>query len=191
MMLEDVLCTLKDRILESGFVKQFYEYTELIQRGSIIAPGYYIGGGNYDLVYDFDVNGSGYVRKRGEVSIQLDAVKTSMLGCTDDNEFLIVSYPLRAVLGVPKVLLGDNSYSDDRLFAEMVVIFGGSYTASNVQDAGTTIQSYSTDSLSIWRTEVQGVDYQMNFRLAYISIDFNLSFNVSKSCMPEVCGYGY
>jgi len=114
-----------------------------------------------------------------------------MLGCTDDNEFLIVSYPLRAVIGVPKVLLGDNAYSDDRLFAEMVVIFGGSYTASNVQDAGTTIQSYSTDSLSIWRTEVQGVDYQMNFRLAYISIDFNLSFNVSKSCMPEVCGYGY
>lgn len=191
MILEDVLCTLKDRVTESGFVNQFYEYCELIERNSIIAPAYYMGGGEYKLVHDFDVNGAGYVRKTGTISIGIDNQKMNLVACAEDNAFLTINYPLRAVLGVPRNLLGDNAYSDDRLFAEMAVIFGGSYSATDVQDVGTVIRSYETDALNIWSQEVKNVDYQMNFKLSYIAIDFDLVFTVSKNCLPEVCGYGY
>jgi len=189
MILEDVLCTLRTRLLDSGFIKEFYEMTEPFTRGEVTAPGFYSGGGQYDHVHDFDVDGAGYCRKRGDVSIQSDDVKNDLLGCSDD--FIIMNFPMRSVIAVPKIHLGDNAYSDDRLFAEMVVIFGGDYSASGVQDISTSIVSYSTDTLSIWRQEVSGIDYQMNPKLAYIAIDFNLSFSVTKSCLPEVCGYGY
>lgn len=191
MILQDVLCDLKERLLESGFINEFYEYCELIKRDERTFPAYYIGGGEYKLVYDFDVNGAGYVRRTDDVRIETDFQRDAMLSCSDDNEFLNITYPLRAVLGVPKTLLGDDAYSDDRLFSEMVVIFGGSYEAANVQDVSTRILSYNTDSLDIWSREVQGVDHQMNFRLSYILINFNLTFSVNKSCLPEVCGYGY
>jgi len=190
MILEDVLCTLRTRLLDSGFIKEFYELTEMFTRGEVTAPGFYEGNGQYKHVHDFDINGAGYARKRGDVYIQLDASKGDMVACSSDD-FLILNYPMRAVIAVPKIHLGDNAYSDDRLFAEMAVIFAGDYSASRVQDISTSIQGYSTDALSIWKQEVSGIDYQMNPRLSYIAIDFNLTFSVTKSCLPEVCGYGY
>lgn len=125
MILEDVLCTLKERVLDSGFVSEFYEYCEIIQRGGATYPGYYTGLGQYDPVYDFDMNGAGYVRKRSEVSIEYNNELNSLTACSDVNQIVDMSYPLRAVFGVPRKLLGDDAYSDDRLFSEMAVIFSG------------------------------------------------------------------
>lgn len=191
MILEDVLFTLKERVLHSGFISEFYEYCELIKRDEAIYPAYYIGSGQYDPVYDFDVSGAGYVRKRSEVSIAYNTQLNELTSCSDDNQILDMSYPLRAVFGVPRKLLGDDAYSDDRLFSEMVVLFSGSYTSTDASEIATKIRSFNTDSLTIWTSEVKGVDYQMLFELAYIAIDFDIVFTVNKDCLAQVCGYGY
>lgn len=191
MILEDVLCTLKDRVIDSKFVRVFYEYCELIQRDGITYPAYYVGKGDYDLVYDFDVNGAGYVRKNGTVSIDTNEMMMEAIACSDDDAYIDISYPMIAVLGVPKSKLGDSAYSDDKLFSEMAALFTGGYEATNVMNVATKIQSYETDGIAIYNTEVQGTEYRIKAELAYISIEFNITFTVAKSCLAEACGYGY
>lgn len=190
MMLQDVLCTIKNRLIESGYFNVFYEYCELFQRDGVVQPGYYIGGGQYQPVMDFDVNGTGYIRKRSDVSINEDSNLTQLTGCITDT-FINVSYPMRMVVGVPRVKLNDDAYSDDLLFGEIASILDGSYSSTNVTSVDVNIVSYDTDSLSLWSQEVKGIDYQMNFRLSYLAIDFNLVFTLKQSCMAQVCGYGY
>lgn len=190
MMLEDILCQMKENLLETGYFNAFYEYCELIDRNEIIFPAQYVGGGEYKSVMDFDVNGSGYTRKRDKVYIRQSTKYSAITSCEDDT-ILEITYPLRMVMGVPKVKLSDTAYSDDALFSEIAAVIGGSYSASRIIDVSTEILAYDTDSLSIWPTEVKGQAYQMNFRLSYIAIDFNLIITANQSCLAKICGYGY
>ena len=187
MILQDVLCSVKDAVLASGLVNQFYEYCELKRRDDRVYPTYYIGGGEVQQVQDFDVNGSGYIRKRGGVSVT-DSPLPSVTAC-DDITLLNITYPMRMVLGVPKAKLHDSAYSDDRLFYEILPILDADYTATSVQSVDINVRSYDTDALNIWSQEVKGFDYQMHFRLAYIAIDFDIVFTVQSNCIREVC-YG-
>lgn len=188
MILQDVLCSIKDALLSSGLVNKFYEYCELTRRDDRVYPTYYTGGGQVDQVQDFDVNGAGYIRKRGGVSIA-NSPLPSVTAC-DDITLLRISYPMRMVLGVPKSNLHDSPFSDDRLFYEILPILDADYTATSVQSVDLNVRSYDTDSLNIWSQEVKGFDYQMHFRLAYIAIDFDIVFTVQSDCIREVC-YGY
>lgn len=192
MILKEYLCQLSQAIQEAGLVNTFHEYCELIQRDGVTYPAYYTSGGEYMLVHDFDSSGNGYIRKRGEVSLQPARAELQMTACSDgSSDMMTLSYPLRLVMGVPKSRLEDDAYSDDRLFYELFEILGTYYPVTDVQDQDIIIRSFDTDALSIWSKEVQGVDYQMLFRLSYISIDFDLTFTVSKACLKQSCGYGY
>lgn len=189
MILQEYLCSLRDALIDQGLVNTFHEFCEQIQRDGVTYPAYYDKGGEYVLVHDFDTNGNGYIRKRGTVSLQ-PSRETSFTACKDDNDYILMTYPLRLVMGVPKDKLNDNAYSDDQLFFNIADIIGTGYSVTNVQDTSVTLRSYNTDALSIWSQEVRGVDYQMLFRLSYISIDFDVTFTVRKSCLKEICAYG-
>jgi hypothetical protein len=189
MILQEYLCALRDAIIERGMVNTFYPYCEQIERDGITFPAQYISGGEYKQVQDFDVNGNGYIRKRGSVSVALNR-SSSFTACEDDNAIVNLTYPLRMVLGVPKANLRDDAYSDDLLMFEMFEIIGTTYNVTNVQDVSNQVRSFDTDSLTIWSQEVRGFDYQMHFRLSYIAVDFDVTFTVSKSCLKEQCN-GY
>lgn len=191
MILEDVLCDLKGLVMDTGLFNQFYEYTEMIERDGRTFPAYYTGGGQYTPVYNLDVNGSGYIRKRGSVSIGLNSNYSKITACIDKNALLDITYPLRAVMAVPKIKLHDNAYSDDTLFSELSVVFGSSFSALPASEVFVSILGYDTDSLSIFAQEAKNVDHQIHFTLSYIAIDFNLNFTIARDCMPQACGYGY
>lgn len=187
MILQEVLCTLRDRMLDSGYVNVFYDYCELVRRDGITFPAYYNGGGEYIQVQSFDVNGAGYCRKRGKVSITPSRAMQSMTSCENEG-YVEMRYPLRIVLGVPRSKVGDDGYADDALFYEVASLLQG-FTATSVQSVSVQVKSYDTDSLSIWPSEVQGMDYQMLFTLCYLSIDFDLVFVVDTACIDQLCSY--
>lgn len=188
MILQEYLCGLRDAVIARGLVNEFHPYVEMIQRDGLTFPAEYIGQGDYKQVQNFDVGGSGYVRKRGSVPFSTSEV-ASFTACEDDNSINEITYPLRMVLGVPRTALGDNAFADDVLMYEMYSIVGTTYSVTNVQDVSVNLRSFDTDSLSIWPSEVRGFDYQMHFRLAYIAIDFDVVFTVSKDCLKQEC-YG-
>lgn len=190
MILEEVLCTLRDRLMETGYFNVFYEYCEQVQRADVTQPMYYLKGGQYKPVMDFDVNGAGYIRKNGKVSIRFNTSIPQVTSCADDA-LIDMSYPMRIVMGVPRTKLQDSAYSDDILFGEIMSVLGGSFSATNVSDTSISISDYDTDSLSIWPQEVKGMEYQMNFKLTYLAINFNIQFTLNQSCMVQACGYGY
>lgn len=190
MILEEVLCSLRDRFMDTGYFNVFYEYCERVQRGKIIEPQYYQKGGQYKPVMDFDVNGAGYIRKNGKTQMRFNSQYPQITSC-DDDSIIDLSYPMRIVMGVPKNKLQDSAYSDDLLFSELISILGGSFSATNVIDTSVSILNYDTDSLTIWSEEVSGIDYQMNFKLTYLAIDINITFTLKQSCMAQACGYGY
>lgn len=190
MMLQDILCHMKEKLMATGYFNAFYEYSELVERNEIVFPAQYVGGGEYKSVMDFDVNGSGYTRKRDKVYMRQSTKFSSVTSC-DTDTIVEMTFPLRMVVGVPKVKLSDTAYSDDALFSEVANVIGGTYSASRAIDVSTEILAYDTNSLSIWPTEVKGKPYQMNFRLSYIAVDFNLIITANQSCLAKICGYGY
>ncbi len=190
MILEDVLCDLKSQLLESGYFHVFYEYCEQIERDGITFPAQYLKAGEYKNVMDFDVNGAGYIRKRSAVSVKQNNTYQNVTSCVTDT-ILDVNFPLRLVAGVPRVKLNDNAFSDDFLFSELAAIITGSFSAAKTISISNSITSYDTDSISIWSNEVRGKDYQMNFKLSYVAIDFNLLITANANCMAQICGYEY
>lgn len=189
MILEEYLCSLRDAMISRGLVNTFHPFVEIIRRDERTFPAQYIGGGEYNQVHDFDTGGNGYVRQRGDMSVSLSRV-SSFTACEDDNAVVVLNYPLRLVMGVPKDRLNDNAYSDHTLVFEVFDIVGTTYSASNIQDVSVQIRSADTDSLSIWAKEVTGFEYQMLFRLSYVAIDFDVQFTVNKSCLKDQCN-GY
>lgn len=190
MILEQILCAVKDRLMSSGFFTQFYEYCSLVQDGTVTKPMYYIGKGEKVPVMDFDRNGSGYMRSTGPVRVSVNTSFPEVTACQDD---LIVDlvYPLRLVAAVPKEKLSDNAYSTDYLYYQIMGVLAANYNIPDVIDVRLSERSYTTDALTIWRSEVSGQDYQMLFSLAYLSIDFELKITAKKTCLIEDCAYGY
>ena len=85
MILEEVLCSVRDRLMESGYFNVFYEYCERVQKGKIIEPQYYQKGGQYKPVMDFDVNGTGYIRKNGKTQMRFNTSFPQITGCDSDS----------------------------------------------------------------------------------------------------------
>ena len=105
MILQDALCNIKDELMESGYFNRFYEYAELLPKGDQQYPQVYVKGGEYKAIYDFDVNGTGYIRKNGSAYSDQDVIQIQ--GCTAFNPMVDLVIPLRLVAVVPKIKLGD------------------------------------------------------------------------------------
>jgi hypothetical protein len=58
-----------------------------------------------------------------------------------------------------------------------------------VNDIEYKIKSYETDGLLVWKSEVSGVDHQMDFRYSYCSVDFDVLVIANLICLQDVCSY--
>lgn len=191
-MIQYIACDIKDKIMASGFVTEHYEFGTIIRRDDKTFPAMYIGGGNYETLSDKDINGHSYLRTTGKVTysnpLVTDNVKTSSCG---GDDFVQVNIPLRIVLTVPKSKLGDNAFSEQRLADEVLVILSDDITITEIvtRSINYNVTDIDTDPLSVWRGEVSGVDYQMNFRYAYIAVNFTAQVIINPSCLLDACQY--
>jgi hypothetical protein len=192
-MIQEICCNIADIVKSSGYVNTHFEFCELIKRGDMVYPAQYIGGGNYEPVLNNDVNGNSYLRKNGKTSFgappSKQNVKTKSCGGDDMVQMTI---PFRLVMVVPKSKLLDNAFSDELLVQEINSLLSNEgFTPTGASNFEYALTNYDTDSLSIWASEVKGVDYQMSFDYSYIAIDFNAVVVANPACIYQSCGYGY
>jgi len=187
-ILQTALCNLRDELMLSDYFTKLYEYAEVIEDGDKSYPQYYIGNGSYKRIYDFDTNGSGYIRKRGDISSSV--VGSSLQSCSDSNPMLDITVPLRLVCAVPKKKLNDNGFSDDTLAFDLIGYIGRRQSAvTGAQSVTGRVSSYSTDRNEIWHEEVKGVDKQVDLTLSFIAIEFTLTLRANLDCIKQNCNY--
>ena len=189
MILEDIMCDIKDRIEGTGYFSTIYELAEMTklvsEDGVREYPRYYIGKGQYKDLYNLDAN-VGYIRKRSDVD--LNELKDFAQSC--DSELMELLYPMRFVGGVKKEILGDDAYSDDKLVYETLEVLGGRVTnISNTRKVYVKPERYETDRNKVWSEEVRGIEVIINPKLVYLYIDFELSIEIKRSCLIPDC-YG-
>jgi len=195
MILQTALCNLKDELMESGYFNRFYEYAEMLQKGTEAYPQVYLGNGQYKAIYDFDVNGTGYIRKTGSAySDHVTDYDKRVTSCNDTNPLIDLAIPLRLVAAVPKSKLDDNSFSDDKLVFDLMgyiskkqpSISNGSEVVSTVHGK---VSAYQTDRTRVFSDEVTGIEKLIDLKLSFISIDFTLTFRASLNCIQTNCLY--
>lgn len=187
--IQTALCNIRDEIMLTGYFNRFYEYAEAIERGQQKFPQVYVGEGNYDPIYDFDVNGSGYIRKTSSVQLT-NVTNIKIQGCSDTNPLVDLILPLRLVAAVPKSKLNDNAFSDDKLCTELIAILNAKQAAVQfMQSVSGRVASYNTDRDTVWSNEVRGIDTMIDLNLSFISIDFYLTLRALQNCFTQNCDY--
>ncbi len=199
-MITTLFCDIAQRLKATGFFDVVYEYTELIDRGNgTIRPMYYKGKqSGYIDVQNFDKNGIGYIRKTSNVRIELDTSVVKITSCQEDMlSYATMTYPLRLVVAIPKDKLEDSPLVDDILVADLMGALQGDYfSTANDMDATSVrllINSYDTNSLSIWSSENKGVifDESVVYRFSYVAIDFNVQIKGKLTCLQNCLKNGY
>ena len=199
-MITTLFCDIAQRLKNTGFFDMVYEYTELIDRGNgTIRPMYYKGKqSGYIDVQNFDKNGIGYIRKTSNVRIELDTSVVKITSCQEDMlSYATMTYPLRLVVAIPKDKLEDSPLVDDILVADLMGALQGDYfSTANDMDATSVrllINSYDTNSLSIWSSENKGVifDESVVYRFSYVAIDFNVQIKGKLTCLQNCLKNGY
>lgn len=190
MFLEDALCNIKAELMTLGLFNVFYEYAELVPHPPEKYPEVYIGKGNYKPIYDFDVNGAGYIRKNGEVRINIVQDKNFIVTSCETFALLDVDFPLRLVAAIPKKKLSDNKYSDDQLAIDLIDVLHKEQTAIiGVNKTWGTVTSYDTDRDLVWLQEVTGIENTVKLDLSFIAINFKLTFRATADCIKRNCSY--
>lgn len=188
-IIQRALCDLKDELITSGYFTVFYEYAELLTGNDDRFPQVYVGRGQYKKIYDFDVNGSGYIRMNGSVGAQIITdERFQMTSCSDSNPLHDISFPFRLVAAVPKSKMLDDAFSDHTLTLDLMGYISKKLPAiGNVASVHGRVQSYTTDRERIWNNEVHGIEKTVKFDLALIAIDFTITMRTSLDCIRQTC----
>ena len=192
-MITYLYCDLADKLKASGYFESIFEYTEIIKRtDGTLRPMYYRGlKAGYVDVQNFDKNGSAYIRKRGNVSMQVDRTATRLTSCSDTIQMVTATIPLRLVVAVPKTQLEDSPLVDDILAADLIgVLQSDMQSTATAMDATSVIcavSGYDTDSVNIWQAENKGVtlDETKVYRFAYLAIDFICEIRGDVQCLQN------
>lgn len=192
-MITQLFCDIADKLKLSGYFESVYEYTEIIKRtDGTLRPMYYRGlKAGYVDVQNFDKNGSAYIRKRGNVSVQVDRSATRLTSCSDTVQMVTATFPLRLVVAVPKAQLEDSPLVDDILAADLIgVLQSDMQSTATAMDAVSVIcavSGYDTDSITIWEAENKGValDETKVYRFAYLAIDFICEIRGDVQCLQN------
>lgn len=184
-MIEQVISELNSRISELNIIEKLYGLCEIISDGEKTFPAEYCLN-EYTQVSDFDkYNGIGYHRLNGDISIQEN--EDSANGC---DQYVIRSYPMKFVCVIPRNTYKKNNndaYVDSKI-AENIE------SKITIRSNKTLIQLLSIDSLrvsperislnklDILRGEYTGIDFQVNYKYAYISIDYTIELAGDISC---------
>lgn len=192
-MITQLFCDIADKLKLTGYFESVYEYTEIIKRtDGTLRPMYYKGfKAGYVDVQNFDKNGSAYIRKRGNVSLQVDRTATRLTSCSDTIQMVTATIPLRLVVAVPKTQLEDSPLVDDILAADLIGVLQSDMQATaTAMDATSVIcavSGYDTDSVTIWEAENKGValDETKVYRFAYLAIDFICEIRGDVQCLQN------
>lgn len=192
-MITQLFCDIADKLKLSGYFESVYEYTDIIKRtDGTLRPMYYRGlKAGYVDVQNFDKNGSAYIRKRGNVSVQVDRTATRLTSCSDTIQMVTATIPLRLVVAVPKAQLEDSPLVDDILAADLIGVLQSDMqstaTAMNAMSVVCAVSGYDTDSITIWEAENKGValDETKVYRFAYLAIDFICEIRGDVQCLQN------
>ena len=192
-MITQLFCDIADKLKLTGYFESVFEYCEIIKRtDGTLRPMYYKGfKAGYVDVQNFDKNGSAYIRKRGNVSMQIDRTATRLTSCSDTIQMVTATIPLRLVVAVPKTQLEDSPLVDDILAADLIGVLQSDMQATaTAMDATSVIcavSGYDTDSVTIWEAENKGValDETKVYRFAYVAIDFNCEIKGDVTCLQN------
>ncbi len=192
-MITQLFCDIADKLKLTGYFESIFEYTEIIKRtDGTLRPMYYKGfKAGYVDVQNFDKNGSAYIRKRGNVSMQIDRTATRLTSCSDTIQMVTATIPLRLVVAVPKTQLEDSPLVDDILAADLIgVLQSDMHATATAMDATSVIcavSGYDTDSVTIWEAENKGValDETKVYRFAYLAIDFICEIRGDVQCLQN------
>lgn len=191
-MIKDIACYIEQAVLATGYVSKHFPYAELIRVGESTYPAQYIGKGAYDSLYNIDkTGGNSYLRKNGKSSISQATGVIKPTPCFDEASVLLLRLPYRLVMTVPKSRLSDDAFSDDLLASEMIAALQGGIDLPELQaqDISLTVTDYDTDSLSIWKDEVSGVEHQMDFNYSYIALNLSVNITINSACLERLCAY--
>lgn len=192
-MITTLFCDIADKLKLTGYFQTVYEYSEIIQRADgTLRPMYYKGQkAGYIDVQNFDKNGSAYIRKRGNVSVQVDKTATRLTSCSDTVQMVTATFPLRLVVAVPKAQLEDSPLVDDILAADLIGVLQSDMqataTAIDATSVVCAVSGYDTDSITIWEAENKGValDETKVYRFAYLAIDFICEIRGDVQCLQN------
>jgi len=192
-MITQLFCDIADKLKLTGYFESIFEYTEIIKRtDGTLRPMYYKGfKAGYVDVQNFDKNGSAYIRKRGNVSLQVDRTATRLTSCSDTIQMVTATIPLKLVVAVPKTQLEDSPLVDDILAADLIGVLQSDMQATaTAMDATSVIcavSGYDTDSVTIWEAENKGValDETKVYRFAYLAIDFICEIRGDVQCLQN------
>ena len=183
MIFEDALCDIKDRILNTGYFTDIYENCVMLEVNGVKRPMYVKGNEVID-VYNFDRNGSGYIRKSGAANIGRSALPVTV-ACDAKVGLVEIRIPYRGVFAVPNSKLIEG-YGADMLFLELLNVFHGAEISVNGATCVTKVRSYSTDRDQIYSEEV-GSGNEPILELAYLAVDFDIYITGSVDCFKTTC----
>ena len=192
-MITTLFCDIADKLKLTGYFQSVYEYTEIIQRtDGTLRPMYYKGQkAGYVDVQNFDVNGTAYIRKRGNVSVQVDRNATRLSSCVDSSRMVLATFPLRLVVAVPKSQLEDSALVDDILAADLIGVLQSDMqstaVAMDAKEINCLVTGYDTDAVTIWAAENKGIlfDETKIYRFSYLAIDFICEIRGQVECLQN------
>lgn len=190
-MLKEIIDILNSNLQLTNYFEQLYCLAELVKRGDGSRPMLYSGKGEFQQVNDFDnYNGLGYWRKNGDVNISEAGEERRTASCAT---FLQYEFPLKFVACIPKDKLPvDDQYTDDDIANEIIVALTGNNnpakTAIKAQSVNVQAQKYTSNNQEIISQEYSGIDdVDINYKFAYLSIDFNIVVIINKNCIQSNC----
>lgn len=189
MLIEDIFCYVRDQLMTTGIFSRGYEYVELKQvnsskPGVVVKPQYYEGGG-YKDIFNLDVNGMFYVRKRGDSQSGKDTSQKFHWQPCDVNTAIQMTFPCRVVAVVPRSKFTSQRFADDELVNTITVALQGDVTGLGVKSGEIVVGGSNTDAFRIWKEEVQGVEFkERDFsRFTFAAVDFTITIKADSSCL--------
>lgn len=190
-MIADIFCHLAESLKQTGFFNEnhVYEYAELVKvrNQPVVKPMYYKDKqAGYIDIFNWDVNGTCYIRKTGKTTYLRKRAKYKACNTGTLTE---IKFPCRLVAVVPKEKTGDERFSDDILLTELTGTIQGSYNslaaAIQAHSVFVDVTQSDTNSNSIWNSEVTGVDFSEStaYKFSVVSIDFNIIVIGDVTCL--------
>lgn len=199
-MIEEIFCELASKLKLSGYFDRFYEYVEIVSRSSNISkPMYYKGSkAGYVDIQNFDLNGTGYFRKRAQVGIRYNSNSIKLTACNDDKiSNVVILIPSKLVVAIPKTKLEDSPFVDDILASNLITILQTNLNSLasqlNLISINNYVLNYETSPINIWYGENKGVELDENklFKFSYIAIDFDIEVIGNVNCLQNCINDGY
>lgn len=190
-MIADIFCHLAELLKQTDFFNndRVYEYAELVKvsNQAIVKPMYYKGKqAGYVDVFNWDVNGTCYIRKTGKTTYLRKRAKYK---ACNSGTLVEIKLPCRLVAVVPKEKTGDERFSDDILLTELIGAIQGSFdslaAAIQAHSVFVDVTQSDTNTSAIWNSEVTGVPFSEStaYKFSVVSIDFNIILIGDTTCL--------